>query len=101
MVITVVQNILTNPDEVNAAHSWEVAKYKPQVVATTIVEPMDIFEALELAYFKTQHIDNTWFEDAFWEYTQESRSSMVGDWIVVDAETYKVAGMGFEKVEAA
>jgi len=99
MNIIVIQNILTNPDEVNAA-GWDAAKYRPQVVAATVTDPMDVSDALELAYFKTQHIDSTWFEDAFWEYTQESRSSMVGDWIVIDDETYEIVSVGFEKVEA-
>lgn len=98
MTMTVQQNILTNPDEVNEA-GWSVAKYERKTVAMTTVEHMDVFEALELAYFKTQHIDSTWFEDKFWEFTQESRSSMVGDWVVVDGTVYEVAGIGFEKVE--
>ena len=100
MKITVVQYTLTNPDEVNAA-GWGAAQYTPRVVAFTIVENMDISEALELAFFKTQHIDSAWFEDAFWQYTQESRSSMVGDWVTIDDKTYKVADIGFEKMEVA
>jgi hypothetical protein len=96
--IVVRHNTLINPEEVNAAGSMDVAKFEWRTVAMSTVEHMDVFEALEFAYFKTQHIDSAWFRDAFWEFTQESRSSMVGDWIIVDGEAYKVASIGFEKV---
>lgn len=98
--IVVIQKVLTNPEEVNAADSWDVAKFERKTVAmANIDEHMDVFEALEFAYFKTQHIDSAWFEDKFWEFTQESRSTMVGDWVVVDGEAYEVDSFGFKKVE--
>lgn len=105
MNITVIQNTLTNPDKVNAA-GWGAAQYTPRVVATRAVAPgamapMSLSDVLELAFFKTQHIDSVWFKDEFWEHAEESRSSMVGDWIVVDDETYEIADVGFEKVEEA
>jgi hypothetical protein len=99
MTMIVIQKTLINPDEVNEAGSWDVAKYECKTVAMTTVEHMDVFEALELAFFKTQHIDSTWFEDKFWEFTQQARSSMVGDWVVIDGEAYEVAGIGFKKIE--
>lgn len=98
MTLTVVQNVLTNPDEVNAADSWSVAKYAHETVASTTITRMDVDEALELGYLKTQSIDSAWYEDPFWSWSQKARSSMVGDWIVVDGETYEVDSFGFKKI---
>lgn len=99
MTMTVIQKTLTNPDEVNRVGSWDVAKYERQTVAMTTIEHMDVFEALELAFLKTQHIDSTWFEDKFWEFAQKARSTMVGDWVLIDGIAYEVAGIGFKKIE--
>ena len=103
MKITVIQKTLTNPDEVNAAGRWDVAKYEMREVAVTSIHPTaefcDISDILEHAYFKTQHIDKPWFEDSFWASAcKDVRSTMVGDQIVVNDAVYEIEGIGFRKV---
>ena len=104
--ITVVHEVLANPKEVNES-GWNVAEYRYATVAITVIdeEPGDtIMETLEYAYFMTQTIDHPWYTNDFWTHKIETRSSMVGDRILIetpagDVSYYKVSPVGFELLE--
>jgi hypothetical protein len=54
---------------------------------------------LEAAFSHTQNIDTSWSRNVNVVALDETRSSMVGDVMVVDGEAHVVSGFGFKKLE--
>jgi hypothetical protein len=54
---------------------------------------------LETAFSHTQNIDTSWSRNVNVVALDETRSSMVGDVMVVDGEAHVVSGFGFKKLE--
>ena len=108
---------------VEVIHSAFSERNNPITVATVKAPQSDIDAALEYAYRWTNNVQGSWsikktsFPDpangdrANGDYNENvdvlyvrpdgmgQRSTMMGDRMVVDGETYKVAVMGFTKVE--
>ena len=100
---------------------------KQEAVAVVTFNGTDVDAGLEYAYRWTNNIDGSWskgedveFDGRLYENTDFNenvkvlaplpkflgrtlghRSSSVGDMMVIDGETYKVASFGFEKMETA
>lgn len=100
---------------------------KQEAVAAVTFEGTDINAGLEYAYRWTNNLDGSWSQGEEISYdgllyenpdfnpnvkvlaplpnhlgrTYGIRSSSVGDIMIVDGETYKVASFGFDKVEYA
>ena len=66
----------------------------------TLVARIESSSDLDEGYRLTNHIDRPWFQNAAVEVLQHSRSTSMGDVLVVDhEEAFRVVRAGFETIE--
>jgi hypothetical protein len=77
---------------------WDPANYT--MVAIIAPDANGEPVSLDRAYFLTNHLDRSWWENAgVTRVGPECRSTSVGDVIYRDGIAYQVASLGFDRIE--
>lgn len=98
--LNLIAQVATFPNQESASSLTKLGLYEK---AAVVEVPSDLGadEALEIAYTKTQNIDDAWTKnEGVTAVTDFPRSSMTGDVFVIDGKPFTVAMFGFTAMDS-